>query len=153
MKIYKMEKIAIFPGSFDPYTIGHDSIIKKSLHLFDKVIIAIGNNSEKKTIYYSIEERIDLISKLYSHQTRISVQQYDCLTIDFCKKVKAKFIIRGIRNVIDFEYEKSLAQTNSVLDPEIETIFFLANQDFSAVNSSILRDILTHNGDISKFLP
>jgi pantetheine-phosphate adenylyltransferase len=148
-----MEKIALFPGSFDPFTIGHDSIINKALNLFDKVIIAIGNNTEKKGSYYSLEDRIERISILYKNQPKVWVQHYDCLTIDFCKKVSAKFIIRGIRNVIDFEYEKSLAQTNNVLDPEIETIFFLANQDFSAVNSSILRDILKHNGDISKFLP
>ena len=148
-----MEKIAIFPGTFDPYTIGHDSIIQKALHLFDKIIIAIGNNSEKKTSFYSIEDRVREITKIYKDQTQVYVQQYDYLTIDFCKKVNARFIIRGIRNVMDFEYEKSLAQTNNVLNPEIDTIFFLANQDYSAVNSSILRDILKHNGDISKFIP
>jgi pantetheine-phosphate adenylyltransferase len=148
-----MEKIAVFPDSFDPFTIGHESIINRALPLFDKIIVAIGLNSEKRSFYFTPEERIEKISLLYKDQPCISVLQYDCLTIDFCKQVHSGFIIRGIRNVIDFEFEKSLAQTNKILAPEIETVFFFASQDVSAINSSILRDILKHGGDIGKFIP
>ena len=148
-----MKKTAIFPGSFDPFTIGHKSIVDKSMALFDKIIIAIGVNSEKKSCLYSVKDRIEQIMHLYENQPGISVMEYDCLTIDFCRQVNAKFIIRGIRNILDFEYERSLAQINKSLEPDIETIFFFSDQDVSAINSSILRDILKHNGDIGKFVP
>lgn len=148
-----MHKIAVFPGSFDPFTLGHESIIKKALPLFDKVIIAIGYNSQKETGYFPIDKRVEDIKKVFINKSEVSVQKYDCLTVDLCEKLKAKYIIRGIRNITDFEYEKSIAQTNIMLNPNIETIFFFPSNEYSTINSSIIRDIIKHGGDASKFVP
>ena len=147
-----MSKIAVFPGSFDPITKGHESIIKRAIPLFDKIIVAVGINTEKKQ-YFTIEQRINWIKKVFEGNTSISVEQYSGLTVDFCKKVNAKYILRGLRTSADFEFERSIGQMNKFMLPEIETIFLLTTPEFTALNSSIVRDILRNGGDVSQFVP
>jgi len=150
-KINKMKKIALFPGSFDPITIGHESIVKRALPIFDKIIIAIGYNANKKG-YFTLEDRIKWIKQVFENEPRVSVTDYDELTVDFCKKVNAKYILRGLRTSIDFEYERSIAQMNKAMT-DIETWFLLTTPETTAVNSTIVRDIIRHGGDARLFLP
>ena len=147
-----MTNIAVFPGSFSPITIGHQSIIDRALPLFDKIIIAIGINSEKKQ-YFSIEERIKWIEDTYPNNSKIKVQFYKGLTVDFCKKKGANFILRGIRDSDDFKFEKNISQINRDLDINIETIFFVSHAELSHISSSLVRDIINNGGDVSKFIP
>ena len=147
-----MKRIAVFPGSFDPITKGHESIIKRAIPLFDEIIIAIGENADKKA-YFSIEKRMNWKKKIFSNYPGISVTKYKGLTTDFCKKVNAKYILRGLRTSADFEFERSIGQINKKLYPEIETIFLLTTPEHTPINSSIVRDILRHNGDPSEFIP
>ena len=147
-----MKKVAVFPGSFSPFTIGHKSIIERSLPLFDNIIIAIGVNS-KKTQLFSIKERMKWIQDIYDKNTKIEIKTYQGLTVDFCKKEGANFIIRGLRNSHDFRFERDIAKTNKELNPKIETIFIIADASISHVSSTIIRDILENGGDVSKFLP
>lgn len=144
-------KRAIFPGTFDPFTIGHLDILKKSMKIFDEVIIAIGKNHDKKTMY-SVDKRKEFIELVTSKYQNTKVMTYDGLTVDFCKKTKSNFIVRGIRNVGDFEFEKAIARTNRVLS-EIETVFLLTSAKTSYISSSIVRDIIKNNGDCSKLIP
>jgi len=147
-----MRKKAVFPGSFAPFTIGHKSIIDRALSLFDKIIIAIGVNSDKKQCF-SIEDRIKWIKDIYMDNPKVIVKDYEGLTVDFCKKENAKYIIRGIRNVEDFNFEQNIAQMNYNLNNEIETIFLVSAPEFSHISSTIVRDIIKNNGDVSKFIP
>jgi len=147
-----MKRIAVFPGSFDPITKGHESIIKRAIPLFDEIIIGIGENAEKDA-YFPIEKRIEWIEKIFSNYPGISVTKYKGLTTDYCKKVNAKYILRGLRTSADFEFERSIGQINKKLYPEIETIFLLTTPEHTPINSSIVRDILRHNGDPSEFIP
>jgi len=147
-----MRKKAVFPGSFAPFTIGHKSIIDRALSLFDKIIIAIGVNSDKKQCF-SIEDRIKWIKDIYIDNPKVIVKDYEGLTVDFCKKENAKYIIRGIRNVEDFNFEQNIAQMNYNLNNEIETIFLVSAPEFSHISSTIVRDIIKNNGDVSKFIP
>jgi pantetheine-phosphate adenylyltransferase len=147
-----MEKIALFPGSFDPFTIGHDSVVQRSLQLFDRIIIAIGVNANKPG-FFSPEERKQMIAALYLSQPRISVVIYKGLTVDVCKDTGAGFILRGLRNSSDFEYEQSIAQMNLMLPQSVETLFFMTLPEHMPVNSSIVRDILRHGGEVTQFLP
>ena len=146
-------KIAVFPGSFDPITLGHIDVIERSLPYFDQVIIAVGFNSTKTSGLFSIENRLKQISAATKHLSNITVVSYEGLTIDFCKKNKATTIIRGLRNTVDFEFEKSIAQMNKNLAPEIETLFLFTDQKLAAINSSIVRDIIRNGGDANQFLP
>lgn len=145
-------KIALFPGSFDPVTVAHVDILERSVSLFDKVVIGIGANSTKQPLL-SIEKRLKMLESVFAHEPKIEVKSYDGLTINFCKQVGALYMIRGIRTVSDFEYEKAIAQMNHELEPEIESIFILSNPGYSSISSTIVRDILRHKGDISKFVP
>ena len=145
-------KIALFPGSFDPVTVAHVDIIKRSVSLFDKIIIALGTNSMKNAML-STEKRIHILEAVFAYEPKIEVTSYKGLTIDFCREVGALYMIRGIRTVSDFEYEKAIAQMNHELNPEIESIFILSNPGYSSISSTIVRDILRHHGDISKFVP
>ncbi len=148
----KMEKIALFPGSFDPITLGHVSVIKRALPLFDKIIIAIGINSDKKHMF-PLEKRKTWIESVFKSETTVEVQTYDGLTVDYCKKTGANFILRGLRTAADFEFERSIGQTNRMLYPEIETVFMLTEPEFTPVSSSIVRDVFRHGGDISGMVP
>ena len=147
-----MNKIAVFPGSFSPFSLGHKAVVDSALPLFDKIIIAVGNNPEKNQ-YFSIEERLKWINDVYKNIPNISVEQYEGLTVDFCKTVNASFIVRGLRDSRDFKFEKNIAQMNKKLNAEIETIFIITPADLSHISSTILRDIIKNGGDISTFIP
>ena len=144
-------KTAIFPGSFDPITLGHKDIIEKSLNIFDSVIIGIGQNSEKKYMF-SAERRKQFVKETFKSINNIEVKIYNELTIDFCKKNNADFIVRGLRNVSDFEFEKNIALTNRKLSG-IETVFLLTSAKNSFISSGIVRDLIKNNGDYSLFIP
>lgn len=147
-----MNNIAIFPGSFDPITCGHASVIRRALPLFDKIIVAVGVNTIKST-YFDLEVRIKMIEAVFADTDKIEVKSYTGLTIDFCKDIGAKFLLRGLRTSADFEFERSIGQINKQLDPEIETVFMLTQPEHTALNSSIVRDILRNGGDVSLFVP
>ena len=147
-----MKNIAVFPGSFSPFTLGHKAMVDSALTLFDKVIIAVGNNPEKNQ-YFSIEERLDWINAVYKKNTKIEVKRYEGLTVDFCKKANANFIIRGLRDSHDFKFEKNIAQMNKKLNAEVETIFIITPAELSHISSSLLRDIIKNGGDINEFIP
>ena len=144
-------KRAIFPGTFDPFTLGHFDILKRSKQLFDEIIVGIGKNNEKKTMF-SLKKRVEFIEKVVKDDNKIKVMSYDGLTIDFCEKVDAKFIVRGVRNTGDFEFEKAIARTNRFLS-RIETIFILTSAKTSFISSSIVRDLINNDGDYSKLVP
>ena len=147
-----MERIAVFPGSFDPFTIGHEYIVRRSLALFDKVIIAIGSNSAKSE-YFSFEKRLSMINQVFDTNQQIQVIAYSCLTVEFCTQHNAKFIVRGLRTSADFEYERAIAQINKVLQADIETVFILTAPEHSAITSTLVREVIKHGGDASNFLP
>jgi len=147
-----MQRIAIFPGSFDPFTIGHESIVNRSLSMFDKIIIMIGYNANKKS-FFSIEKRIKWINQVFQDVDKVEVRLHDGLTVDFCKEVGARYILRGLRTSSDFEYERAIAQINKKMHPEIETVFLLTLPEHTPVNATIIRDIVFHGGDASMFLP
>ena len=144
-------KRAIFPGTFDPFTLGHFDILKRSKLLFDEIIVGIGKNSDKKTMF-SLKERLEFIERVVKDDNNIKVMSYDGLTIDFCEMVDAKFIVRGVRNNGDFEFEKAIARTNRFLS-RIETIFILTSAKTSFISSSIVRDLINNGGDYSKLVP
>lgn len=145
-------KIALFPGSFDPITIAHVDIVKRALPLFDKIVVGIGLNSSKQN-FISSAKRLEIVEAVFAGTPQIEVQLYEGLTIDFAKKISAQHLVRGIRSVADFEYERAIAQINQTMMPELESIFILSKPEYSAISSTIVRDILRNNGDISKFLP
>lgn len=147
-----MKKIAIFPGSFDPFTIGHESIVNRALSLYDKIVIMIGYNANKKS-FFPIEKRIKWINQIFKDIDKVEVRVHDGLTVDFCKEVGAHYILRGLRTSADFEYERAIAQINKQMHPEIETIFLLTLPEHTPVNATIIRDIVFHGGDASQFLP
>lgn len=147
-----MTKRAVFPGTFDPFTLGHESLITRAKDLFDEIIIAIGVNPEKTSLF-PMEERLSWIKKLFASETKIQVDHFKGLTVDYCRKVDARYILRGIRTASDFEYERAVAQNNKTLYPEVETVFFLTLPEHTPVNSTIIRNVYMNNGDISKFVP
>ena len=144
-------KKAIFPGSFDPLTLGHCDIIKRGVTLFDEIIVAIGINAEKKYMF-SLEERTWFIENTFANEPKIKVMTYEGLTVDFCKQVGAKFILRGLRNPADFEFEKAIAHTNRHLST-IETVFLLTSAKTSFISSSIVRDVIRNHGDYTRLVP
>lgn len=145
-------KIALFPGSFDPVTKAHVDILKRSISLFDKVYIGVGLNSNKPS-FLDAETRKKMLQAVFANEPKIEVETYQGLTVDFCKTVHAKYMIRGIRTVADFEYEKAIAQMNHALVPEIESIFIVSKPGYSSISSTIVRDILRNHGDVSQFVP
>ncbi len=142
---------AIFPGSFDPLTLGHYDIIKRGITLFDEIIIAIGINAEKQYMF-PLERRMQFVQKAFEKESKIKVHTYEGLTVEFCKKMKADFILRGLRNPADFEFEKAIAHTNRKLS-EIETVFLLTSSGKSYISSSIVRDVIRNNGDYTGLVP
>lgn len=145
-------KIAVFPGSFDPITMGHVDIISRGVPLFDKIVVAVGRNANKKYMF-SLEQRLNWIQETFKDQPKIETDTYTGLTVDYCKKIGAGFILRGLRNPADFEFEKAIAQTNRKLDSKLETVFLITSSGFSSTSSSIVRDIMSHNGDYTQFVP
>jgi pantetheine-phosphate adenylyltransferase len=145
-------KIALFPGSFDPITIAHVDILKRSIPLFDRVVLGIGLNSTKEG-FLAIETREAIVRAVFKHYPNVEIALYEGLTVDFCKTIGANYMIRGIRSVADFEYERAIAQINQTMMPSVETIFILSKPEYSAISSTIVRDILRNHGDVSPFLP
>ena len=147
-----MKKIAVFPGSFDPITLGHVSVIKRALPLFDKIVIAIGDNADKKHMF-SADQRKSWIREVFKNNDKIEIDIYDGLTVEYCKKKNSHFILRGLRTSADFEFERSIAQINRSLAPEVDTLFILTETKYTPISSSIVRDVIRNNGDISEFVP
>jgi len=147
-----MKKIAVFPGSFDPFTIGHEGIVRRALSLFDEIIIAVGANALKKN-YFSLKTRKEMISKVFHNEPRVKVDHYEGLTVDYCKRNGAEYILRGLRTAADFEFERAIAQVNKAMEKNIESVFLLTIPEHTHINSSIVRDIIRSGGDASQFTP
>lgn len=147
-----MERICLFPGTFDPVTLGHTDIINRAIPLFDRIIVGIGLNASKAPMF-SAQQRLRWIEEIYRGESRVEGAIYEGLTVHFCRKVGARFILRGIRYVSDFEYEKTIADANRTMDPEIETIFLTGEPKYTSVASTIVRDIIRNGGDARPFLP
>jgi pantetheine-phosphate adenylyltransferase len=147
-----MKKIAVFPGSFDPFTIGHEGIVKRALGIFEEIIIAIGANALKKN-YYPLEVRKEMIRKVFNDNPRIRIDHYEGLTVDYCKRNGASYLLRGLRTAADFEFERAIAQINKAMAPDIESVFLLTVPEHTPINSSIIRDIIRSGGDASMFVP
>ena len=145
-------KIALFPGSFDPITVGHYDILQRAKSLFDKIYIGIGKNSSKQCMF-SLEERLQFLHQCFDHDSQIEITQYDGLTVNYCTQINAGFILRGLRSDTDFEYEKNIAQINKEVEPLVETVFMVCNPAYSAVSSTIVKDIKRNGGDISRYIP
>lgn len=147
-----MYKLAIFPGTFDPITNGHVDIVSRGLNLFDEIIIAVGQNTKKQTLF-PVEKRVEWIQNIFAKEPRVKTSTYDGLTVDFCKENNAYFILRGLRGNGDFEYESYIAQVNRKLAPKIETVFIMASPELTSVSSSIVRDVIIFGGDFKSFVP
>jgi len=147
-----MKNIAVFPGSFDPITKGHESVIKMAVPLFHKLYVAIGLNAEKKS-FFPLEHRMEWIRQVFREHPTVEVIEYSGLTVDLCKRLGAGYLLRGLRTSADFEFERSIGQTNRKLNPHVETVFFLTAAEYTSLNSSIVRDIVRHGGDASAFVP
>jgi pantetheine-phosphate adenylyltransferase len=145
-------KIAVFPGSFDPITIGHVDLVKRALPLFDKVIIAIGINASKKYLY-SLEERMAHLEAVFVKEDKVEVDTYEGLTAHYCTKVKSRYLLRGLRNSSDFDYEKTISQLNNIVGNGIETVFLISQPEVSHISSTIVREIIKGGGDVSPFVP
>jgi pantetheine-phosphate adenylyltransferase len=147
------KKIALFPGSFDPFTKGHEDIVRRGLQLFDEIIIAIGYNSAKNTRYFPIENMVEKIQEAFKNQPNIKVLTYAELTASFAKKHGANFLLRGIRNTTDYEYENSISQINRKLFNDLESVFLITTPQYAWISSSIIREVHKYGGDVSEFLP
>jgi len=145
-------KRAVFPGSFDPITTGHVDIVKRALPLFDEIIVAIGINSQKQTLF-DLEQRRNWILKVFEDEPRIKVDSFEGLTVHFCKKADARFLIRGLRNASDFDYEKTISQLNHIVGDQVETLFLISRPEFSHISSTIVREIIKGGGNAGPFLP
>jgi pantetheine-phosphate adenylyltransferase len=147
-----MERICLFPGTFDPVTKGHVDVIRRAVSLFDKLIIGIGINSSKQPMF-TVEQRCGWIKEIFKDDPRIDAIGYTGLTVDYCKEIGAQYILRGIRYISDFEYEKAIADMNRMLAPEIETLFLTCSPEYSTISSTLVRDVIRNNGNISLFVP
>ena len=147
-----MERIAVFPGSFDPITKGHESVVRRAIPLFDKIIIAIGTNSSKQYMF-DLEQRKSWIENTFKDAPSVEITTFKGLTVEFCKNQNANFILRGLRSYSDFDYEFAIAQVNKSLEKNIETVFLLTDPEFSAISSTIVRDVILNNGKVAQFLP
>ena len=143
---------AIFPGSFDPITVGHVDIVKRALPLFDQIIVAIGSNSQKQSLF-SLEQRIKWIKLVFKDESKVKVESYEGLTVNFCEQKKATYLLRGIRSAGDFEYEKTIAHLNHDMMPQLETILILSRLELSSISSTIVREIIRGKGKVNKFVP
>ncbi len=147
-----MERICLFPGTFDPVTLGHVDIIERAVNLFDKLVIGIGTNSSKQPMF-SVEQRTGWIQEIFKNDPRIQVTGYEGLTVDYCHKIGANYILRGIRYISDFEYEKAIADMNRMLATDIETIFLTCSPLYSTISSTLVRDVIRNGGNASMFMP
>ncbi|HTM64782.1 MAG TPA: pantetheine-phosphate adenylyltransferase [Flavipsychrobacter sp.] len=147
-----MERICLFPGTFDPVTKGHVDVISRAVSLFDKLIIGIGINSSKQPMF-TVEQRCGWIKEIFKDDLRIDAVGYTGLTVDYCKEIGAQYILRGIRYISDFEYEKAIADMNRMLAPDIETLFLTCSPEYSTISSTLVRDVIRNNGNVSLFVP
>lgn len=147
-----MQRICLFPGTFDPITMGHVDVIERTIPLFDKLIIGVGINSSKQPMF-SVEQRTGWIRDIFRHESKVEVTGYEGLTVDYCKKINAQFILRGIRYISDFEYEKAIADMNRMLAPGIETIFLTCSPQYSTISSTLVRDVIRNGGNAGIFIP
>lgn len=147
-----MKKIAIFPGSFDPITQGHVDLVRRAAPLFDKIIVAIGVNSQKKYLF-SLEQRLNWLEQVFADDDNVEVGQFEGLTVNYCKEQGARYLLRGLRNASDFDYEKTISQLNYIVGDEIETLFLISRPEYSHISSTIVREIVKGKGNISSFIP
>lgn len=147
-----MKRVAIFPGSFDPFTKGHEDIVRRGLHLFDQVVVGVGHNS-KKNRYFHIDRMLGYINETFADESRVEVITYDELTAQLAKRYEARYLLRGLRNTTDFEYENSISQVNRYLNNDLETVFLITSPQYAHINSSIIREVHRYRGDVSEFLP
>jgi pantetheine-phosphate adenylyltransferase len=145
-------KIAIFPGSFDPITVGHIDLIERSVQLFDKIIVAVGENNQKNYLF-TLQQRKLWLDKVFANHDKVAVESYNGLTADFAKERKAHYLIRGLRNASDFDYEKTISQLNNIIGKGLETVFFIAKPKLGHISSTIVREIIKGKGDVSEFVP
>ena len=145
-------KTAVFPGSFDPFTLGHESIVRKALPLFDRIIVAIGANSMKSGTF-DLEKRTQWIKETFADNSKVKVTSFKGLTVEFCREQNAQFILRGLRNPNDYQYESSIAQMNQALNSDVTSVFLICDPEYAAISSSIVREIYKNEGDITQFLP
>ncbi|PZF73457.1 pantetheine-phosphate adenylyltransferase [Taibaiella soli] len=146
------QRICLFPGTFDPITMGHVDVINRAVSLFDKIVVGIGINSSKQPMF-TVEQRVNWIHDIFKGDPRVEAASYTGLTIDFCKQINAHYILRGIRYVSDFEYEKAIADMNRMLAPDIETIFLTTAPAYSTISSTLVRDVIRNNGNVRMFVP
>ncbi|MFN0032536.1 MAG: pantetheine-phosphate adenylyltransferase [Flavobacteriales bacterium] len=147
-----MKRIAVFPGSFDPITRGHENVVRRAAHLFDHIIVSIGINTTKSSMF-SIEKRTMWVQQTFADLPTVSVEVYQGLTVDFCKEKQATFLLRGLRNGGDFEYERTIAHMNKAISLDLETILVFTDPEFASVHSTVIREIIKNNGDVSQFVP
>lgn len=147
-----MKRIALFPGTFDPITVGHINIIERALHLFDEIVVGIGHNSSKSTLF-NVEQRLNWINQIFKDEPKVRGAIYEGLTVTFCEEINARYILRGIRNTVDFDYEKNIAQMNKLVQPQTETIFLMCDPVYTPISSSVVRDLIRNGGDVTGFVP
>lgn len=147
-----MSRIALFPGTFDPITIGHVNIIERAMHLFDEIHVGIGKNASKSTLF-ELDQRIAWIEKIFEGNPKVFVSSYEGLTVAYCKTINANYILRGLRNMADFDYEKNIAQMNKIVAHQIESVFVMCDPAYTPISSSVVRDLIRNGGDASSFLP
>lgn len=145
-------KLAVFPGSFDPITIGHADLIERALPLFDEIVVAVGVNNQKQTLF-SLEQRMNWLRKTFGHLPNVKVDSFEGLTVGYCERINAHYLVRGLRQASDFDYEKTISQLNSIIGQDIETVFLISKPEFSHISSTIVREIIKGKGDVSKFVP
>ena len=145
-------KIAVFPGSFDPITNGHIDLVRRFAPLFDKIIVAVGVNSSKKGLF-SLDQRLEWLHQVFENDATIDVGSFTGLTVNFCKQENAQYLVRGLRNASDFDYEKTISQLNNIIGDNVETVFFISKPEYSHISSTIVREIIKGKGDISTFVP
>jgi len=147
-----MKKIAVFPGSFDPITTGHEDLVKRAVPLFDKIIVAVGLNSQKKYLF-PLNQRLAWLEKVFANEPTVEVAHFEGLTANFCQTVNSNYLLRGLRNASDFDYEKTISQLNNIVGDGLETIFLISKPEFSHISSTIVREIIKGKGDVSSFVP
>lgn len=145
-------KKAVFPGSFDPITKGHENIVRRASEIFDHIVVAIGSNSSKNSMF-DLDQRRAWLNEVFKDLDNVTVSDYEGLTIDFCRSIEARFLLRGVRNGGDFEYERTIAQMTKSMAPELETVILFTDPEFAAINSTVVREILRNNGDVTQFIP
>ncbi len=147
-----MKRIAVFPGSFDPVTKGHQNIVERASNLFDEIIVAVGVNTTKASLF-TLEKRLEWLTKVFEGSENVKVGSYEGLTVDYCKSLGANYLLRGVRNSSDFEYEKTIAQMTKYMDENLETVILFTDPEYAAINSTVVREIIRNNGNVARFVP